>query len=161
LPGAEGNNIINCNEGFGKGGAVLDLKEIVIRKNGKWYFGQAEMFRRNILNILAAHIQKEDGAYVIRLGNDVNPITVEDCPFLAIGYIEEEDGTIKLRFHDLQEMKLGHELKITFKGDVPYIDFKWEADTRLSRGVYWKLSNYFDFRGDEVYIVPPGARLEQ
>ncbi|MEN6463308.1 MAG: DUF1285 domain-containing protein, partial [Syntrophomonas sp.] len=55
------------------------------------------------------------------------------------------------------EFTLDHELKLTLKGDVPYIDFKWPADTRLSRGVYWKLSDFFDFRGDEIYIVPPGA----
>ncbi|MBC7076555.1 MAG: DUF1285 domain-containing protein, partial [Syntrophomonadaceae bacterium] len=44
----------------------MDLKEISIRKNGKWYFGNAEMFRRNILNILATHIEREeDGNYYI------------------------------------------------------------------------------------------------
>lgn len=46
--------------------------------------------------------------------------------------------------------------KLTLKGDVPYIDFRWDADTRLSRGVYWKLSEYFEFKGEEIYIVPPG-----
>ncbi len=134
----------------------MDLKEIVIRKDGKWYFGGAEMFRRNILNILAANIHKEeDGSYCIKLGDDINPITVEDVPFLATGYIEGEDGTIKLRFHDLQELILDHELKLFLKGDVPYISYKWENDTRLSRGVYWKLSDFFEFRGDDIFIVPP------
>lgn len=133
----------------------MDLKEIVIRKDGKWYFGRAEMFRRNILNILATNIQKEeDGSYCIKLGDDVNPITVEDVPFLATGYIEE-DGSIKLRFHDLQELVLDREFKLCLKGDVPYISYKWENDTRLSRGVYWKLSDFFDFRGDDIFIIPP------
>lgn len=140
----------------------MDLKEIIIRKDGKWYFGGAEMFRRNILNILASHIEKAgDGGYCIKLGDDINPITVEDCPFLANGYIEEDDGRVKLRFHDLQEFALERELKLTLKGDTPYIDFKWEADTRLSRGVYWKLSEFFDFRGEEIYIVPPGVVVNQ
>ncbi|NLL86001.1 MAG: DUF1285 domain-containing protein [Syntrophomonadaceae bacterium] len=117
------------------------------------------MFRRNILNILAAHIERNDnGSYCIKLGDDINPITVEDVPFLASGYVEEEDGSIKLVFHDLQEMRLQGEHKIYFKGDVPYISFRWPADTRLSRGVYWKLSEYFEFRGEEVYIVPPLAK---
>lgn len=134
----------------------MDLQEIIIRKDGKWYFGTAEMFRRNILNILAVNIQKsEDGSYCIVLGDDMNPITVEDVPFFANGYAEEEDGRVKLVFHDLQEMVLDREQKLHFKGDVPYISFRWPADTRLSRGVYWKLSEYFDTRGDEVYIVPP------
>ncbi len=139
----------------------MDLTEIVIKENGKWYFGQAEMFRRNILNILAQHIEKgEDGGYGIRLGNDYNPLTVEDVPFLASGYSEEEDGRIKLTFHDLQEMYLEGEIQLFLKGDVPYISFRWEADTRLSRGVYWKLSKYFRFSGDEVYISIPALQKQ-
>lgn len=135
---------------------MIEAQEICIKKNGKWYFGPAEMFRRNILNILASNIQREeDGSYCIRLGNDYNPIEVEDVPFYATGIVQE-DGHIKLVFHDLQEMVLDEEKRLTLKGDVPYIDFRWEADTRLSRGVYWKLSEYFEFRGDDIYIVPPG-----
>jgi hypothetical protein len=134
----------------------MDLKAITIRKNGKWYFGEAEMFRRNILNILAANIYKQDdGSYCIKLGNDVNPITVEDVPFYATGIEEQADGKLKLIFHDLQEFLLDDELELTLKGDVPYINYRWKGDTRLSRGVYWKLSEFFEFRGEKVYIVPP------
>lgn len=136
----------------------MELTEIIIKKDGKWYFGQAEMFRRNILNILAKNIERQDdGSYCIKLGQDINPITVEDVPFLATGYIEDENGQIKLSFHDLQEMPLENELKLYLKGDVPYISYRWEGDTRLTRGVYWKLSEFFDFRGEEIYIVPPKA----
>jgi len=131
------------------------IQDITIKANGKWYFGQAEMFRRQILNVLARNIErKEDGSYFIQMGDDQNPLIVEDVPYLAIGIMENE-LPIKLRFHDLQEMILDHEIKLFLKEDVPYISFRWEADTRLSRGVYWKLSQYFDFRGEDVYIVPP------
>ncbi|HZK43478.1 MAG TPA: DUF1285 domain-containing protein [Syntrophomonadaceae bacterium] len=133
----------------------MELTEIRIKKDGKWYFGDSEMFRRKILNILANHIVKGDNDnYFIRMENDLNPLIVEDVPFLATG-IREESDKICLSFHDLQEMFLDQEQKLYFKGDVPYITYKWPGDTRLSRGVYWKLSDYFEFRGDEVYIVPP------
>lgn len=138
----------------------MDLTEIIIKKDGKWYFGEAEMFRRNILNILAQHIEKgADGSFGIRLGEDFNPLTVEDVPFFATGY-SEEDGKIKLTFHDLQEMFLEGDIHLILKGDVPYISFRWEADTRLSRGVYWKLSQYFQFRDEQVYIVPPALQQQ-
>jgi len=137
----------------------MDLQDITIRKNGKWYFGQVEMFRRNILNILAQHIDRqEDGSYCIRLGEDFSLLEVEDVPFLACGYLEETEG-IKLVFHDLQEMPLTEETRLILKGDVPYISYRWEGDTRLSRGVYWKLSDFFDFRGDDIFIVPPGVEV--
>lgn len=138
---------------------MLEPQEIRIKKNGKWYFGPAEMFRRNIVNVLASNLHREDdGAYLIKLGNDVNPVVVEDVPFYATGYVEGENGGIKLVFHDLQEMPLQTEKKLTLKGDVPYISYRWPADTRLSRGVYWKLSDLFEFRGDDIYIVPPGGQ---
>jgi hypothetical protein len=131
------------------------VQDITIKENGKWYFGQAEMFRRQILNVLATNLHRNpDGSYFIQMGDDENPVIVEDVPYLATGIMENEKP-IKLAFHDLQEMVLDHELKLYFKGDVPYITFRSEADTRLSRGVYWKLSNYFEFREEDVYIVPP------
>ena len=134
----------------------MDYQEIKIARDGKWYFGEAEMFRRNILQILAKNINRdEEGAYYIEMGDDLNPLIVEDVPFLATGIVEENGRPIKLVFHDLQEMELEHELKLFLRDDVPYISYRWQADTRLSRGVYWMLSDYFDFRGQEVYIVPP------
>lgn len=131
------------------------VQDITIKENGKWYFGEAEMFRRKIVNILAKNInRKPDGSYFIQMENDENDIIVEDVPFLATGIVDHEIP-LKLVFHDLQEMVLDHEVKLYLKGDVPYISFKWEADTRLSKGVYWKLSDYYEFRGDEIFIVPP------
>lgn len=134
----------------------MDMQEITIKANGKWYFGEAEMFRRNILKILASNIHRdEQGNYFIKLGDDMNPIIVEDVPFLATGIIENADKTITLVFHDLQEMPLNEPIKLTIKNDVPYIGFRWQADTRLSRGVYWKLSEWFEFSGEEIIIQPP------
>ncbi len=130
-------------------------KEIRIKKDGKWYFGNAEMFRRDIVNLLAKNIQKENGEYMIRLGDDCNPLVVEDVPYYATGLVEG-NRHLKLVFHDKQEFLLDREIKIHFKGDVPYISFRWDGDTRLSRGIYWKLSDFYDIRGEEVYIVPPG-----
>ncbi len=140
----------------------MEYQDIKINKEGKWYFGEAEMFRRNILQILASNIDRDaEGNYYIQMGEETNPLIVEDVPFLATGIVEEEAQPLKLVFHDLQEMPLEHELKLYLQEDVPYISYRWEADTRLSRGVYWKLSDYFDFRGEEVYIVPPAQFSRQ
>lgn len=128
---------------------------ITIRKNSKWYYGDVEMIRRPILNILARNINRdENGKYCIQMSHDFCEITVEDVPFYAVG-IKDDIRPMVLVFHDLQEMPIDHELKLTFKGDVPYISFRWEADTRLSRSMFVLLSDYFDVRGDEVFIVPP------
>ena len=138
----------------------LAYQDIRIDRNGKWFFGEAEMFRRSILNVLARNIERDEtGQYYIRMGEEQNPLIVDDVPFTAIAIMEQEE-LLTLRLYDLQEMPLTEPCRLFFKDDVPYISFRWEADTRLSRGVYWKLSDYFEFRtnpeGEEiVYIVPP------
>lgn len=137
----------------------MEYQDIKITREGKWFFGDAEMFRRNILQILAKNINRdENGCYFIEMGSERNPLIVEDVPFLAVGIVEDDGQPVKLVFHDLQEMDLDHEMRLYIKEDVPYISYRWVADTRLSRGVYWKLSDYFDFREDEICIVPPVAR---
>ena len=133
----------------------MERRPIAIGRDGKWYFDGAEMFRLDIVNILAVNTYRdEDGGYYIRLGEDVNPLIVEDVPFFAARCEEQEDGRMKLIFHDLQEFIITEPLKLALKGDVPYITYKWESDTRLSRGVYWRLSKRFRFDNDEVYIMP-------
>ena len=133
----------------------MERRPIAIRNDGKWYFDGAEMFRLEIVNLLAANTHRDDdGNYYIRLGEDVNPLIVEDVPFLAVRCELLEDGGIKLFFHDLQEFVLTEPVKLGFKGDTPYVTYKWTNDTRLSRGVYWRLSKYFHFEGDEVFVKP-------
>lgn len=131
------------------------VTEIRIGRNGKWYANGNEMFRLPIVNLFARHLERdENGGYYIHLREETFPVVVEDAPFYAIG-IDESQEDLTLVFHDRQEMKITEPMKIHFAGDVPYITFRWEGDTRLSRGVYWKLSEYFEQRGDDIYIVPP------
>lgn len=139
----------------------MDQPTISIHKNGKWYWGEVEMFRRNIIKILARNIVREnDGSYFIAMGQEKQALIVEDVPFYATGIHVNEEGRLVLTFHDLQEMVLDKTLQLFRKGNVPYITFRWPADTRLSRGLYWKLSEYFVLQEDPeqqepVYIVPP------
>jgi hypothetical protein len=139
----------------------MEVSEIRIRADGKWYRdGEVEMFRRDILNILARHIGRDEaGGYYIQMGEENFPIVVEDVPFFATGVSEKEEG-LTLSFHDLQEMELNQPQRLYLRGDIPYLSFHWEADTRLSRGIYYKLSDYFVFQGDEVYLVPPGCEMK-
>ncbi|MCR4400449.1 MAG: DUF1285 domain-containing protein [Syntrophomonadaceae bacterium] len=138
----------------------MDNGEIRIASNGKWYYNGAEMFRIKIVNLFATHLERdEQGNTFIHLGQEVFPVVVEDVPFYVIG-VYETKPTLTLVFHDRQEMEIVEPVRLTFKGDVPYLSFRWESDTKLSRGVYWRLSEYFEYREDGVYIVPP-ARAAQ
>ena len=137
-----------------RGSGMYVINEIRIARNGKWYANGAEMFRLPIVNLFATHLERdENGGYYIHLGQETHPVVVEDSPFYVIG-IDESKEKLTLVFHDRQEMEITEPVKVYFDGDVPYISFKWEKDTKLSRGTYWKLSEKFEHRGDEVYLVP-------
>lgn len=140
---------------------MMDINEIRIRKDGKWYADETvEMFRRNILNILASNIDRDAaGQYIIRMGEEEFPLVVEDAPFFANG-IYEKEGQLTLRFYDLQEMPLNQPMKLYLKEDVPYLSYRWPGDTKLSRGIYYKLSDYFQISGNNIFIVPPGSSLK-
>ena len=100
----------------------MDQPTISIHKNGKWYWGEVEMFRRNIIKILARNIVREnDGSYFIAMGQEKQALIVEDVPFYATGIHVNEEGRLVLTFHDLQEMVLDKTLQLFRKGNVPYI----------------------------------------
>lgn len=133
----------------------LTGNEIKIGRDGKWYNNGQEMFRLSIVNLFARNLHRdENGEYYIKLGEDTAPVVVEDCPFYVVG-IDESQEKLTLVFHDRQEMEVTEPIELILEGDVPYISYRWPRDARLSRGVYWKLSNYFDLRDDGIYIVPP------
>lgn len=135
------------------------LREIRIKRNGKWYANDAEMFRRQILNILATHLVKNDeGQFYIHLDQDTFPVVVEDVPFLVVGaYLK--NGSIALVFHDLQEMVVDRKIPVYFREDTPYITFKWEKDTRLDRSAFWMISDYLVESGNQVFLVPPQVQI--
>lgn len=132
------------------------LKEIRIKKDGKWYANDAEMFRKPIVNLFAKHLERNvfTGEYFIELNQETFPVVVEDVPFTAVdAYIE--DGSIIFVFHDEQQMTIQEATEIMYKGDTPYITFKWLDDTKISRSAYWMVSDYLVERGDTVYLMPP------
>lgn len=132
------------------------LKEIRIKRDGKWYANDNEMFRKPILNIFATHLcRDEEGQFFIKLNDETFPVVVEDVPFLVVD-AHIKDGAIVLVFHDQQEMVVDHEIPVHFKGDVPYVSYRWEKDTRLDRSAFWMISNFLVEKNGQIYLVPPG-----
>jgi hypothetical protein len=134
----------------------MSVQEIRIKKDGKWYADDLLMFRKPIVKLFAMNLEKdEEDRFYIHLNQETFPVAVEDVPFTANeAYIDE--GAIVLVFYDEQEMRVEEETPLEFKGDTPYLTFKWEDDTRLSRAAFWMVSNYLVEREDRVWLVPPG-----
>lgn len=133
----------------------MELSEIRIKRDGRWYANDAEMFRLAIVNIFATHLERdEEGGFLIRLGEETFPVVVEDVPFTAVEAFLR-DGEVVFRFHDRQEMTVGKPVPVTFKADVPYITFHWNNDTRLSRSAFWQVSDLLREEEGGVYLIPP------
>ncbi|MGE5396147.1 MAG: DUF1285 domain-containing protein [Chitinophagales bacterium] len=136
------------------------LKEIRIKRDGKWYANDAEMFRKPILNLFANHLQRdEEGNYRIELNNETFPVIVDDVPFKAeIAAIK--DSSIVFICHDQQEILINRTIPIFFKGETPYISYRWENDTRLGRSAFWMVSNHLVEKEGQVFLVPPSEKQD-
>jgi hypothetical protein len=134
----------------------VSVQEIRIKNDGKWYADDRLMFRKPIVKLFAMNLERDNGnGFYIRLNQETFPVTVEDVPFLAAeAYIDE--GAIVFVFYDEQEMRVEEEIPLMFKEDTPYLSFKWENDTRLSRSAFWMVSNFLVERNNQVLLIPPG-----
>jgi hypothetical protein len=133
----------------------VEITEIRIKKDGKWYADGREMFRIPIVNLFATHLKRDEtGEYYIHLQDETFPVVVEDVPFTVVGAYRE-NGPLNLVLHDEQEIELGKPIPLYFREGVPYLSFKWENDTRLSRSAFWMISNYLKEENGVIFLVPP------
>ncbi len=134
----------------------MAVQEIRIKNDGKWYADDRIMFRKSIVKLFAINLKKdEQDQFHIHLNQETFPVAVEDVPFMAMeAYID--GGAIVFIFYDEQEMRIEVETPLVFKGDVPYLSFKWDNDTRLSRSAFWMVSDYLVERENQVFLIPPG-----
>lgn len=134
----------------------MAVQEITIKNDGKWYADDRLMFRKPIVKLFAINLERDnDDRFYIHLNQETFPVAVEDVPFMATeAYID--DGAIVFVFYDEQEMRVEEETLLVFKGDTPYLSFKWENDTCLSRSAFWMVSDYLVERENRVFLIPPG-----
>lgn len=133
----------------------MNLQEIRIKRDGKWYANNAEMFRMQIVNLFARNLVKDVvGRFFIELNQETFPVIVEDVPFIAVD-AHIDDGTIVFTFHDEQIMIVSEETMVTFKDDTPYLTYRWVDDTKINRSAYWMISEYLVEREGNIYLIPP------
>jgi hypothetical protein len=68
---------------------------IRIDRDGNWFADGNPVAHEKILRLFQQSLVFEDGRHLLRIGNDVNPVSVEDAPFVARQFFVEntEDGT--------------------------------------------------------------------
>lgn len=134
----------------------MSVQEIRIKNDGKWYADDRLMFRKAIVKLFATNlVRDENDQYFIKLNQETFLVVVEDVPFLATdAYVD--GGAIVFVLYDEQELRVEEEVPVVFIDDTPYLSFRWENDTRISRSAFWMVSNFLVERDNQVYLVPPG-----
>jgi len=141
--------------------ASLFQRDIRIDKDGVWYYRGAEMFRKDIVNLLYRHLKRDEtGRYLIEIGNDRCYPDVEDTPFVIKAvdrsFSEEkgEDAIYLLMPDDTLEKLDPSTLRI---GDdnILYCTFgELGFEARFSRASYYQLAECIqqDSKNDLYYI---------
>lgn len=128
------------------------VRVLRIARDGTWYADETEMERRDIVSLFAAHLEREEGGYVVRLGSDGMPVEVEDVPFVVAEIIPAENG-LRARLVDGREVELPPG-PVYLVRDVPYLTLRWERDTKLSRGAWWQMVSHLDAAAMAVRYGP-------
>jgi hypothetical protein len=140
---------------------VIPQCNIRIDKEGAWYYGEEEIFRREIVLLFYENLkQDQSGMYLIELGDEKCYVEVEDTPFvvksvnhtLAEGnngeaiYLHLSDGTFEVL--DPGTLCVGKE-------NVLYCTIRSKAfRARFSRASYYQIAHYIehDFKNDTYFI---------
>jgi hypothetical protein len=135
--------------------------DIRIDKDGIWYYRGAEMFRKDIVQLLFRHLrQDENGWYLIELENNRCYLDVEDTPFVikAINRIiskEKGQDVIYLFMPDDSIEELNPSTLRIGKGNILYCIMAGSGFiARFSRASYYQIAEYieYDSEQDEYYI---------
>ncbi|MGQ9859196.1 MAG: hypothetical protein ACUVS3_10990 [Thermodesulfobacteriota bacterium] len=143
--------------------------EILVDKEGQWYFRGAPIIRQDIVAFLSAHLTRtQDGAYEIRWNRQRCRVVVEDTPFVVWGVNPVDSGGqcvgLILELNDGSREALDPKTLQVGADNVPYCmvrEGKFLA--RFSRRAYYQLArmieegpheNGFSLRlGTELYPI--------
>jgi hypothetical protein len=134
--------------------------EIRIDKEGNWYYRGAEMFRKDIVNMLYRRLTRDGtGRYLIEFENERSYPDVEDTPFVikAIYRSLSETGedVIYLRMPDESMEKLDPATLRVGPDNSLYCTIAGTGfEARFSRAGYYQIAEFIEYESeDERYYI--------
>jgi hypothetical protein len=127
--------------------------EIVIDKEGIWYFRDAEMKRKDIVQYFYKYLKRDlDGSYLIEIENDRCKVRVEDTPYvirsIVVGVCRHSGQPyIDLSLNDGSNEGLSLDAPLRIGEDnVLYCTVKnGEHEARFSRPAYYQFCEHIDY----------------
>ena len=141
--------------------------DIVIDREGVWYYRGNEMVRKDIVSLFYQKLERDQqGQYLVRNGDEAFYIKVEDVPY-AVKSIElmkdETSGASyfkvllsddSLEDLDLETLRIG-------KDNVLYCLVKGKTfEARFTRKAYYQLAEYIQYNSEKnIYYITLNNRL--
>jgi len=138
--------------------------DIRIDREGAWYYRGAEMFRKDIVDLLYRHLRRDEkGRYLIVFENDRSYVDVEDTPFVIKAIYRspshERDDSIDLLMPDGAMEKLDPSTLRVGDNDALYCTISRNGfDARFSRASYYQIAEYIEEDQDTYFISLNGHR---
>ena len=139
--------------------------DIRIDKEGVWYYKDAEMFRKDIVNLFYQNLKLDElGRYIIEFKDDRCYLDVEDAPFVVkMAYLSVsknvKDEVLHILLNDQTEEKLDPSTLWIEKDNVLYCSVKNNKFyARFLRPSYYQIANYIKYdRERNGYFIPLGG----
>jgi len=139
----------------------IPSSDIKIDKDGIWYYGDEEIFRKEIIQLFYQNLkQDQSGRYLIELGDERCYIEVEDTPFVVksanrTSLENDKREVINIYLSDETLEELDPNTLWVGKANVLYCAVKREAfRARFSRAGYYQIATYIEYNteNNEYFI---------
>ena len=132
--------------------------DIVIDKEGVWYYRGAHMFRKDILSIFFEHLRIDDcGKYYIALGDEISYLEVEDTAFVVCTVFRncvgagQDELSIALTDDSIERLEM-ESLEVG-ADNILYCRVKdGRFLARFSRKSYYQLAEYIEEHEGKFFI---------
>jgi hypothetical protein len=135
-------------------GGVFDASpylKLVIDKEGNWFQNGAEIVHPEIYRLFNQLLEKDpDGGYLIRMGQEICKVEVEDAPFVVKRLIENDHAPLELELNDGSREAFDPKFFWIGEQNIPYSRVKDGVfHARFSRPAYYQLARYIVSGDDE------------
>ncbi len=132
---------------------------IRVDREGRWYYGDREIIRKEIVRELFGLLDRDpQGRYWLRMGDEQQPLEVEDTVFLVEEVQREGEGFV-VRLNDGTKEQLDLETFWMTPEGVPYCMVKGgRFPARFTRIAFYQLGQHASFDGLTYFIEVAGRR---
>ncbi|OYX65524.1 MAG: hypothetical protein B7Y95_24190 [Rhizobiales bacterium 32-66-11] len=140
-----------------------------IAADGTWFYAGTPIGRPALVRLFASVLTREDGRFVLKTPAEKVGLSVEDAPFLAVDFAEEETKAGKVlvfrtNLDDIVRCGPGHDLRFAPGAGVgevrPYLHVRRGLEARLTRAAFVDLverGEVRDLEGVPMFGIASGG----